>query len=84
MLAHEPDGTTTYLSFWNISMVRRARGLGVGPESGIEGGLAAAGLRSREVQVHAEPLQHVDGALAYFRIDLVNDAGYEQGCPDRR
>ena len=58
-------------------------GLGVGPEARIEGGLAAAGLRRREVQVHAEPLQYVHGTFTDFGIELVDDAGYEEGRPDR-
>ena len=84
MLAHEPDGTTTYLSSLECIYCAAGEGFGVGPEAGVECGLSAACLLCGEVQVHAEALQHVDCTFADFGIELVNDAGNEEGRPDRR
>ena len=56
--------------------------LGVAPEASVEGRLAATGLRGGKVEIDTQAFQDIDRALTYFGVYLVDDAGYEERCPD--
>ena len=56
------------------AIVRASSGI-----AGIEGGLAAAGLRFREIDLVAQALQHLGDRDADLGKDLIDDAGDEQG-----
>ena len=60
------------------------QGPGVRPEARIEGRLATAGLVLRKVEVDSETPEDSDGALPDLRVELVDDAGDEEGCLQRR
>ena len=47
--------------------------------AGVEGWLAAAGLRRREIDCDAEALEDVDHGHAGFGVNHIDDAGDEEG-----
>src|SRR5438094_261351 len=50
-------------------------------ESAVECRLAAARLAFRKIDVEPQAFQHIDYGHSYFRKQLVDDAGDEQGNP---
>ena len=60
-----------------MEMKRLARSRASDWKPELKGGLAAAGLGLREVQLHALVPQHLYHSLANLGIELVHEAGYE-------
>jgi hypothetical protein len=48
------------------------------PKTGVKGGLSATGLAFWKFDVHAEPFEHVDDALADLGSELIDKAGHEK------
>ena len=79
MSPQEPDGTTTGTSSSpKTSMRCRAIARASSHETGVEGGLTAAGLIRRHVHSNAKPFEQRHGGEADLRVDGVDEAGDEQ------